>query len=633
MSSSWKSPQQTTQPRRSSGGGIGFLLLALVLIGGLAGGGWLLAGSISGGDAEDAANRKMTVAVTRGLVQVRVTEDGEVESAKPVLLKCLVSGGSQILEIVPDGTRIVAKGDQKQDATDLEVGDQIVKLDDSKIKDALDKQKITVGGAETQLIQATKDLSVAKISVTEYEQGTFVQELQGLDAEVIIAMENLRGAENQYDYTQKMFRKGFVTKLQLEADEFAVKRSQLELQQSETKRIVLVKFTKAKLLEDLYSNVKTATQSVKQKQSALDLEKRSLERIGEQFKNCIIVAPQPGMGVYHKERSRYGRSQATPIEEGAVVREHQAIVDLPDFTRMQVKVNVHESKVQQVAIGDRAYLVIQGFQKPLEGVVIEIANQPESTSWYQANVKEYAPIVKIDNIPEGMVPGMSAEVNIEVEERDNVLRLPVESVIEIGGEYYAWLEKAGGYTKRRLTVAKSKKGDQRVLSDSKFIAVEKGVKEGEEVMLNPRDVVPEAKLMIEANEAQEAKKKKAAATAKSSRPAERSPGQGKKSARPASGKSGAAGKRGGKRGDGGGKRGGGGGKRGGGGGFTADSVLSNMDKDGDGKVSKAEAAGNERMQSGFDGLDTNKDGFLDKAELAKMIQAIRSRFPRPTKGQ
>ena len=118
MSSSWESPQQTARPRRSSGGGIGFLLLALVLIGGLAGGGWLLAGSISGADAEDAADRKMTVAVTRGLVQVRVTEDGEVESAKPVLLKCLVSGGSQILEIVPDGTRIVAKGDPKQDATD-----------------------------------------------------------------------------------------------------------------------------------------------------------------------------------------------------------------------------------------------------------------------------------------------------------------------------------------------------------------------------------------------------------------------------------------------------------------------------------------------------------------------------------
>jgi len=36
---------------------------------------------------------------------------------------------------------------------------------------------------------------VAKISVTEYEQGTFVQELQGLDAEVTIAEAKSQAAE------------------------------------------------------------------------------------------------------------------------------------------------------------------------------------------------------------------------------------------------------------------------------------------------------------------------------------------------------------------------------------------------------------------------------------------------------
>ena len=513
---------------------MGFLILSLLVIGGLAGGGWLLASGITDSESEDGLSEKMTVVVTRGLLQVRVTEDGEVESAKPVLLKCLVAGGSQILEIVPDGTRIVAKGAEKIDPTDIEVGDQIVKLDDSKIKDALDKQRITVGNAETQLIQAQKDLSIAKISVIEYEQGTFVQELQGLDAEVTIALENLRGAQNQYVYTQKMFRKGFVTKLQLEADEFAVKRSNLELQQSETKRTVLVKFTREKMMEDFVSNVKTATQAVKQKQSALDLEKRSLGRVSEQFQNCIILAPQPGMVVYHNERSRYSRSSAEPIEEGATVREHQAIVRLPDFTRMQVKVNVHESKVQQVAVGDRALLTIQGYNKPLHGVVIEIANQPETTSWYQAKVKEYATIVKIENIPEGMVPGMSAEVVIEVEQRESVLKLPVESVIEIGGKYYAWSNVGGGYSRKSLTVAKSSKGDNRVLSDSKFIAVEKGVAQGDVIVLNPRDVVPEARTLIAEHEEREANSKQASAAVASEigeadsggRPAEKSADRG-----------------------------------------------------------------------------------------------------------
>ena len=610
MANTWETENQTSQPIRSprKGGG-GMLLTFVVLLGGLVVGGWLLASSVTGGESEDVAEQKMTVVVTRGPIQVRVTEDGEVESAKPILLKCKVSGGSQILEIVPDGTRIVAKGAPKDDPADVEVGDQLVKLDDSKIKDALDKQRITVGNAETQLIQAEKDLAVAKISITEYEQGTFVQELQGLDAEVTIAMENLRGVQNQYEYTQKMFRKGFVTKLQLEADEFAVKRSKLELQQSETKRTVLLNFTKAKMLEDFRSNVKTATQGVKQKQSALDLEKRGLERIGEQFKNCVIVAPQPGMVVYHNERRRYGGSQGSQIEEGTTVREHQSIVKLPDFTKMQVKVNVHESKVQQVAVGDTALLTIQGYKNPLNGVVIEIANQPETTSWYQAKVKEYATIVKIDDIPDGMVPGMSAEVVIDVERRDDLLRLPVESVIEIGGDYFAWESGREGYIKKQLTVAKSTKGDDRILSDSKFIGVEKGVAEGDEIVLNPRDVVAEAKEMMRKNEAEEAKNEKKAQSAggKSSKAAPGKTTKGSKGAR--KGRAGAGAKKSGGKAAAKGKRAGGG----------SSGFITRMDKNGDGKLSKEEVSVIPALKAGFDGADTNKDGFLDSAEITKMF--------------
>ena len=684
-----KSSSATSRKTRTADGGSTVLLLGLVVCG-LAGSGCGFLDSMGSGEATASEDQKLTASVQKGVIQVSVTEDGEVESAKPVVLKCMVAGGAQILEIVPDGTRIVEKGGQKEDESDVFVGDQIVKLDDSKIKDALDQQQIKVGNAENALILAEKDLSLAKISVNEYEKGTFVQELQGLDAEVTIAMENLRGAENQYEYTQKMFRKGFVTKLQLEADQFAVKRSKLELAQSETKRKVLVDFTKEKMLEDLRSAVKTATSGVKQKQSALALEKRSLNRITEQFKNCVIVAPKPGMVVYHNERSRWGRSQSAQIEEGATVREHQAIVKLPDFTKMQVKVSVHESKVQQVAIGDRASLTIQGYNEPLSGVVVEIANQPEQASWYQAKVKEYATIVKIDEIPPGMVPGMSAEVIIDVEERSDVLRLPVESVIEIGGEFFAWTSGTKGYEKKQLEVIKSEKGDARVLTDSKFIAVNAGVQENDVVVLNPRDAVAEAKTLILADEEKQAKKKSSAVAAKTK---SGGPGAGKtakkKTGRPATGGGKTAGGSGGggglgqmaqfdkdkdgkiskaesdgtfmanffdrldgnkdgyvtgaevaaaqaKRKGSGGGRGGSGKKAAGGGdsrkksaggsagGFTGASFLQRLDKNADGKVSKDEAPG--RMKESFDATDTNSDGFLDKAELDKLVEAMRARL-------
>lgn len=41
------------------------------------------------------------------------------------------------------------------------------------------------------------------------------------------------------------------------------------------------------------------------------------------------------------------------------------------------------------------------------------------------------------------------------------------------------------------------------------------------------------------------------------------------------------------------------------------------DKNSDGKVSKAEAADNQKLAAQFDKLDTNKDGNLDKGEFAR----------------
>ena len=48
-----------------------------------------------------------------------------------------------------------------------------------------------------------------------------------------------------------------------------------------------------------------------------------------------------------------------------------------------------------------------------------------------------------------------------------------------------------------------------------------------------------------------------------------------------------------------------------------------MDKNKDGKISKSEAEG--RIAESFDRIDTNKDGFLDKAELLAMAKLMVAR--------
>ncbi|MFV1964212.1 MAG: HlyD family efflux transporter periplasmic adaptor subunit [Pirellulaceae bacterium] len=538
------------------------------------------------------ASTALTHTVKRGELLVTVTEDGNVESASNLDIKCEVAGGSSILWIVEDGKRV-------------EEGEKLVELDQSQLEEQISQQKITFEKARSASIQASKDYEVAQIAVEEYLEGTFKKELQDADAQITIALENLRTAQNTLGYTQRMFRKGYVSQLELEGQQFAVQRAQLELDSANTAKEVLEKFSKVKTLKDLKSQVETAQARMQAEKAAFDLEESRLKRLQDQLEHCVVHAPSAGMVVYANEqsRSRFGSSQGPQIEEGAQVRERQTILRLPDLTQMQVKVAVHETKVESLSRGMRARIMIQN--RDLLGTVTSIANQPEPTSFFSASVKEYGTIVRIEGETEGLKPGMTAEVEILVAHLKDAITLPVAAIVEQRGGFYCWVRKGEQNERRPLVLG---------VSDDQFVEVKEGVAEGEEVLLNPRAVVDDARR-------DDSEKEEADVNA-------RFGGEG---ASPATGPQGRGERRGSPGGSGrgpgsGGPPAGGARESGRGGGPPAGSHrggsprdLMQSDQDGDGKISKDEAP--EFMQSFFDRVDGNGDGFLDKNE----IQAMRSR--------
>lgn len=406
--------------------------------------------------------------VKRGDLMVTVTEDGTLESAANVEVKCQVAGGSSILWIIKDGTEV-------------KKGDKIVELESSLLEDQIIAQQNVLETAKATKIQAENDFSVAKISVKEYEEGNFKKELQEAETQVTIALENLRNAENSLEHSQKMFRKGYLSKLELESQEFAVKRSQLELDSANSAKEVLVKYTKAKTLEDLHSKVATAEAKMNSEIRSYQLEENKLEKLISQKDNCIIYAPQDGMVVYANSKSRWGQ-QTAQIEEGAAVRERQAIIKLPDLTKMQVNVKVHESKVELLEPGLPASIRVQG--KRLNGTVRSVANQPEQGSFMAAKVQEYATIIGIDGEQEGLKPGMTAEAEILVARETNVIKVPTTAVVEKNGKYLVWVDKNGDYEKRELEIG---------LTDDNYVVAKSGIAEGETVLINPRAYVEEAR--------------------------------------------------------------------------------------------------------------------------------------------
>lgn len=424
-----------------------------------------------------------THVVQRGPLRITVTEDGNVESARNVDIKCQVLGGSTILWIIPEGT-------------DVTQGTELVRLDASAIEEQLTQQRIAYEKALSAYATAQKDVEIADTSIREYEDGTFRQELQLADANVVIGQENLKSAQNVLEHSQKMFRKGYINQLQLEADHFAVKRAELELEAQNTARKVLVDFTKAKRKTELKSTHEAAQAKLRAEKEAVDLEKTKLDRLEKQTERCVLVAPQEGMVVYASQRSSRMSTPQVIIEEGAIVRESQTVIQLPDLSQMQVKVLVHETKVDKIKPGMPADVKIRNWKTG--GKVSSVNSQPEPGSWFSSSVKEYAAFVKIDGNTSavGIKPGMTAEVEILVEELPAVLSVPVLGVIEQGeGKYYCYVKRDGGYEKRPAVIGKS---------NDRYIEIQDGLNEGDEVILNPRSTIPEAR-QREAAEAAPAK--------------------------------------------------------------------------------------------------------------------------------
>ena len=397
-----------------------------------------------------------------------------------------------------------------------------------------------------------------------------------------------------------MFRKGYVSSNELDAQKFAVQRAQLELASAETAKTVLEQFTKAKKLEELQSQADIAEARKDSEEAAFALEESRLERLEAQKENCIITAPQSGMIVYANDRgSRFGGGQGASIEEGATVRERQNIIRLPDLSKMQVKVNVHESKVEELQAGMPASIVVQG--QKYRGVVESIANQPEQTSWFQGNVKEYATIVKIDGDAEGLKPGMTSEVTILVARLQDVLYLPLACVVESKGMYYVWKSVSGEPKRHKVQVG---------LSNESFVEIKSGIDDETEVFENPMQF--EQRYISSNSEAvsEEAEDDFAGATVPA-KSAEKSMPKGSGAPQAGQGNQGAASSGGGR---------GGAGASSGSRSSDPSALFDRLDKDKDGSISEEELPS--FLKDRLSGIDTDGDKAISKEEFSEGLKSM-----------
>ena len=437
--------------------------------------------------------------VKRGDMLISVVEGGALKAVKESIIRSEFEGISRIISIVPEGTYA------KQ-------GDVLVELDSSELKDRVNQQEVTYQNNDFAFIQAKENLSIqqslvesqikeaelrvefAKSDLEKYIEGDAPQQINTATNAIIIRREQLQRAQDKLEWTQQLFKKGYASKAEQEADGLSLVQARIAVEQAEEDLRLFRKYDLPKSqrrLESAWEQSKLELDRLRQRtsnqlaqaeanlrtsQRALELTHEKLKELKQQLENAKIKAPQDGLVVYAS--SSFGDRGQMLIEEGAQVRQRQEIIKLPDVSQMVVEIRVHESHVLQIRPGLDAYVTVDSIpDRRFKAKVTKVAVLPNSQDrWMNPNLKVYSTDVLIEDELPDLKPGASARAEIIVTNLVNALTIPLQAVTTVKGKQVCYVQNGAGLVPVPVTVGNF---------NDQFIEIRAGLNEGDQVALTP----------------------------------------------------------------------------------------------------------------------------------------------------
>ena len=362
------------------------------------------------------------------------------------------------------------------------------------IEQIADELQSTAGALEAG-DEVVEDIRMPGEDAVELEGGgEWHNELAKAKETVLLREEDLNQAIKELNASTLLHDEEFISDSEFEGDELAAKRAEIQLDQARRELQLMVKFGNRRKLAELEADVATRDRDVDktEKQAlarladflaaresssyTLERERQQLEEMRSQVSKSKIYAPEAGLLVYARERSRWGQGDA--IDEGTEVRERQVIATIPRAGGMTVQASVHETKLKKIEVGQSCLVTIDAFpNKVFDGRVDFVAVMADSGSWRSnPNQRLYkADIALLETTPQ-MRPGMSASVEILVDDLDDVHYVPRQCVFVDGGESIVFLVDDGEAVRTPVKVG---------MDNTKWVVIEEGVEEGQIVAMAP----------------------------------------------------------------------------------------------------------------------------------------------------
>lgn len=302
-----------------------------------------------------------TAPIERGNLQSSVSASGSVSPVGQVSVGTQVSG--QIKEIYVDFNSPVT------------AGQLIAQIDPETFEYRLRSVQADLDSALAQSLGAQANVNVSKSQVAKAQ----------LDWE-----EAKRDAERK----SSLVEKGFI------ATSEADKAKSLAAIAAESLKIAQAQ------LSLVQAQAKAAQALVAQRQSSVSQAKIDLERTNIR---------SPINGIVIKRAVEKGQTVAASLQSP------ELFVIAQNLSDMQVEASIDESDIGKVKVGQKASFTVDAFAgQSFEGLVKQVRKAAQNVS----NVVTYNAIVSFSNTNGQLLPGMTANVRLITESKDNVLKIP-----------------------------------------------------------------------------------------------------------------------------------------------------------------------------------------------------------------
>jgi HlyD family secretion protein len=450
-------------------------------------------------DPKDSAAALACHEVKRGDFTVTVVEGGTLGAVRETSIRNEVEGTARIISIVPEGSY-------------AKKGDLLVELDSAQARDQVNQQQIGFEKAKFAVEQAKAQLEIlrsttnsdflaaqlklkfAKLDHDKYDQGQLLVDLVEASNRVVQTEAQLAINLDTYINSTNLAAKGYETKQKVDGDRLSVLNNRNSLVVASNGIWILQKFDVPKQQDKFDADVLQAEQELdrvisqnerKMAQAEADLNAQNntlklnedkLKRDQKNLDATKIYAPQDGLVVYQVNPSQF--SSESLIEGGAVVRNRQELIKLPDLSRMKVTIKVHESHVNMIRPGLPAVVTLDSMpEERFRGIVEKVAPLPDTQSrWGNPNLKVYNTDIYITDPLPNIKPGVSAKAEIVITNIANALSVPIQAVTTLKGKQVVYVTSRSKAEPRSVEVG---------LFNTKFIEITKGVQPAEKVLLSP----------------------------------------------------------------------------------------------------------------------------------------------------